>query len=975
MRARFHPIEPLESRIAPATLNVANAQVQETDGTVDMTFEFVLDASPSETLTVRFETVEGSARAGADFLSKAGTVVWEVGTLDLVRVVNVQIVGDYLKELSESFALALSIPEGATGPTLPSNPTGTILPDADSVEVLDGGTTVRWTDVDGDLVTLKVSSPIFEESAFSSLLTFDSSSSEIGKPVLQRADLTGLRNGGFAIITAEANGGDGLVHVGELNAAGVRLKELSSHGDVARFIVAGADVIRFASLAEKGTANLPASSPSLASSVTAKTGLFELTSGGIKDASLRFFANVKNVLIAGDIVGGSSADSGSIRFDGNVANLHIEGSLVGDAGAASGSIVAAKTIKTFAIGDGSQAIVGGEGASSGRFTVSKIGSATLDGFVKGGGGRFSGVFDAAKARSLSVTGDVIGGTEFRTGTIFIGTLGKAASVDGSLVGGTGAESGVFRTDSKAKSVAIAGLEGGGGSGSGAVVLQKINSLQIGSGSGTAIQGGSGAASGAASFISAKSVSILGDIVGDIGADSGRVFAQQSAKSLSLFGDLLGGSGARSGVLLALDGSFDSLQIAGRIVGGDGTQSGAATALSMKSVTIGGGIDGGAGSRSGFLEIRGDAKAKSIVVIGSVVGGTGEGSGSVSLAGRVDTLEVRGDVAGASGSRSGRLNLSGGAGNVLIQGDLAGGSGSLSGLLEFAKDVAGLTIRGKIIGGSGDRSGGIGSGSLIKNLSIESGIQGGHNASATESLNLTGFVVAGRIGSATVGGDIIAGTTAGGALTNSGVFRSTSDIGSLVVAGSLLGNDAVPAVISAYGQANLGKNAKADVAIGSLAILGTANEALILAGYGFENAFGPTGRPVNADASIGSVTIAGAATATSIVAGIESGAGGSFGDGNDSVIQVDPGEDFNVRNRMDLISVIGSVSLGPGSGGTPANDARTFAIMAGWVQSVSVAGVAIPLLIGSGNDIFPGTPIGSTPGTLADGFDFHVVEVA
>ena len=103
-------------------------------------------------------------------------------------------------------------------------------------------TTLTYQDVDGDLVTVKISKPVFDSATINSVFTFDMGSVNGSKSTpqqLQRIDLTPLGaavSGASLSVAAQrsSTGGNGLVNVGFINATGIDLSSVQVQGDLGR---------------------------------------------------------------------------------------------------------------------------------------------------------------------------------------------------------------------------------------------------------------------------------------------------------------------------------------------------------------------------------------------------------------------------------------------------------------------------------------------------------------------------------------------------------------------------------------------------------------------------------------------------------------------------------------------------------------------------------------------------------------------
>jgi hypothetical protein len=117
-------IEPLEARIAPATLSIASLDaIPEGDsGQTDAVFKVTLSASVPEPVTVHFDFANGTALAGSDYEGTAGTLTF--GANEVEKQITVSILGDLAIEGDETFTVKL---DNATNATIAQDSaTGTI---------------------------------------------------------------------------------------------------------------------------------------------------------------------------------------------------------------------------------------------------------------------------------------------------------------------------------------------------------------------------------------------------------------------------------------------------------------------------------------------------------------------------------------------------------------------------------------------------------------------------------------------------------------------------------------------------------------------------------------------------------------------------------------------------------------------------------------------------------------------------------
>ena len=114
----------LQATIAgPATLAVADAEVDEASG-VTLDFAVTLSRALTETVTVGYRTVDGSASAGADYTNTTGTLTFAAG--ETSKTVSVPVLDDEHDEGSETMTLRLRNPSPARVKLSDGEATGTI---------------------------------------------------------------------------------------------------------------------------------------------------------------------------------------------------------------------------------------------------------------------------------------------------------------------------------------------------------------------------------------------------------------------------------------------------------------------------------------------------------------------------------------------------------------------------------------------------------------------------------------------------------------------------------------------------------------------------------------------------------------------------------------------------------------------------------------------------------------------------------
>jgi hypothetical protein len=90
-----------------------------------MVFTVTLSAPSSQTVTVNYATLAGTATAGKDFMSASGIVTFAPG--EVTKTITINIVGDTTRESNETLTVRLSSPVNAT--MTRGDSTGTIIDD------------------------------------------------------------------------------------------------------------------------------------------------------------------------------------------------------------------------------------------------------------------------------------------------------------------------------------------------------------------------------------------------------------------------------------------------------------------------------------------------------------------------------------------------------------------------------------------------------------------------------------------------------------------------------------------------------------------------------------------------------------------------------------------------------------------------------------------------------------------------------
>ena len=106
-------------------LSIADASAAEGD---TVQFTVTLTGTSNQTVTVDFQTGDGTAKAGSDYTAASGTVTFTAG--ETTRSISVATLEDTIREEDETFSVTLTNPEGAT--LADDTATGTITDDDDT---------------------------------------------------------------------------------------------------------------------------------------------------------------------------------------------------------------------------------------------------------------------------------------------------------------------------------------------------------------------------------------------------------------------------------------------------------------------------------------------------------------------------------------------------------------------------------------------------------------------------------------------------------------------------------------------------------------------------------------------------------------------------------------------------------------------------------------------------------------------------
>ncbi len=345
---------------------------------------------------------------------------------------------------------------------------------------------------------------------------------------------------------------------------------------------------------------------------------------------------------------------GSSANTSHIGSLHVLGSITGGAGLDSGRVFAEISIRKVTV-DGS--VIGGSGQDSGEIAA-PLGTVAIAGGVVGGSGQSSGSIlgqsltnggstpVSERIGRVTIGGDVTGGSGMNSGNV-AGLLGTV-TVTGNLSGGSGIESGAilsqkvetFQIFGSPTTVTIPEAMG-------AVI---IGGNVVGGSAGTAAFAGSGSAaatpavpgdSGVIEGLSATSIHIFGSLTGGTPgtalnangtltqtADTSGAILVNSIPSLLIGGNVTGGMGNNSGEIIAT-GALGNAIIKGNLTGNQMIDSAAAVV------------------NSGYIQA---GEITSLDIKGSVTAGLNSGgeianSGAIRSSQNIVSLTIGGDVTG------------------------------------------------------------------------------------------------------------------------------------------------------------------------------------------------------------------------------------------------------------------------------------------------------------------------------------------
>lgn len=332
---------------------------------------------------------------------------------------------------------------------------------------------------------------------------------------------------------------------------------------------------------------------------------------------------------------------------------------------------------------------------------------------------------------------------------------------------------------KVQSLGALGLITQGGKGSvSSFVTGAVGSLKVIDDVGNAdLQVGSmGPVSVGGDFLGA--IITTGDITsfrvgGDVlGIDSQRGYINcTKLGSADIKGSVIGGAGALSGLLQAQ--TMGTVHIRGDLVAGSGFATGGVSAFAsfpgqisrIESVRIDGSVIGGDGPISAYIHSQPGGVSNGIgkiVIGGDFIGGGGGSSGQIQSEGSVDSVTIRGSILG-NGSFTGIVAITGDLGKLDVGGDIIGSNSPSSGLVTTTGNIGPVRVGGNIVGGnvidalSVSNTGAI-IGNNIASVQLGGSIISGSDIGAG-TLTASGTIISkGALGAVKIGGNIVGNLT-------------------------------------------------------------------------------------------------------------------------------------------------------------------------------------------------------------------------
>jgi hypothetical protein len=292
-------------------------------------------------------------------------------------------------------------------------------------------TTLRYADIDGDLVTVTTSAGTFTLSNpngdFTDSFVFTPPNAVGGQQLFfVHLSGSGFQGADLTFTVVQAGNGDGLAAVGKIDARGVDLGAVRVNGDLGEIDVGDANtatpalgLLSVRSMGRYGQAIAPFP-PEFTSEIKGALGALRVREDIFKasievTADIDADAKVGAISIGGALIGGSADFSGRISAEGNIGPAKIGGDLIGGDGVNSGQIEAGGDMASATIGG---SIVGASGDEAGVIDISgDLGKVRIRGNVIGGSGPESGgVSVGGKIAAVTIGGSLLGGSEIGRAT-------------------------------------------------------------------------------------------------------------------------------------------------------------------------------------------------------------------------------------------------------------------------------------------------------------------------------------------------------------------------------------------------------------------------------------------------------------------------------------------------------------------------------------------------------------------------------
>jgi hypothetical protein len=430
-----------------------------------------------------------------------------------------------------------------------------------NLAVATNGKSATYTDGDGDLVTVKVTTGALVAGIF----TF--AAGPVGSD-LAILDLSATQfKDANVTITAKPTktAGDGQAHLGFLNSTNHDLGAVTIGGDLSGLIVGDTLGVDIKSLTVNtiGVANVAGALVAGVPELRVVGTLGKITVKGDFVAARLVLMNVGSISIGGSLVGGSEYKAGHINVIGGCGSLKIAGNVVGGSGTFSGYCVIAGVLGPVTIGG---SIIGGTGDNSG-LVISPSGNAAGDvkigGSLYGGLGEYSGSY-VGPFKTAKIAGSLFGGAGQMSGVVYP-TFLASISIGRDIIGGAGAYSGAIVANSPILAGTVAGsVIGGVGAFSGSIL---VSVLDTGASGPITIGGDLRGGSGVTGLIwsqtgSLGAVTVKGSAIANEAAFSGGILALGNIGALKIGGDIRGTTA--NNFFIRAVGTITSIEVGGNV---------------------------------------------------------------------------------------------------------------------------------------------------------------------------------------------------------------------------------------------------------------------------------------------------------------------------------------------------------------------------------------------------------------------------